>query len=252
MAEIQQRADTIFAEIGTFIAKEIAEGILRQVEGLLEKQETKKLPKCHEFVSLLSLPKYTFLEYERKIHAGLKPTSPKKQPSKTPQSSSKSDPKEEHKSQTPSEEDEKIDITGEIVLPKKRGNKSRIPDIWGYAEADKIIRADEGYLIYYRNDVTQIQKCMNPDSTVIIKSLITNRLKALSTKQIPDIYDLQIHVHDSIVKVDNDGKTLLEEFLANSFPNNVQRLTLFASLSKTKTEPLNESLISTMQRIISS
>ena len=92
---------------------------------------------------------------------------------------------------------------------------------------------------------------MNIDSTVIIKSAIESRLRLLSVKQLPEIYELQLFIHDSIVKVDNEGNTVLNEFFKNSFPDSVQRLTLYAQLSKSKTEPIDENLLNTIRRIIS-
>ena len=99
---------------------------------------------------------------------------------------------------------------------------------------------------WYRNDSNHAQKLMNVDSTVVIKSAIESRLRLLSVKQLPEIYELQLFIHDSIVKIDNEGNTILNEFMKNSFPDSVQKLTLYAQLSKTKTEPLDENLITTI------
>lgn len=253
MSQIREKADRIFNEIGTFWIKEISEGIVRQIENKNEEEKVERLPVKHDFISLLSLPKDNFLEYERKVRAGVKVTSPSKPISntKSPKKKTATQKMEMDNTFERADEEEKVDLTGYTIKPKKRNNETRQAEKWEYKDADKIIRKDEGHMIYYRNDQTNTQKWMTVDSTVVLKSNITSRLKILSVKQLPDIYDLQLYIHDSIVKVENDGTTLLEEFMKNSFPNKVQRLTLFAALSKTKTEPVTDSLVETLWRIIS-
>lgn len=252
-----EKVDKIFAQIGSFWLKEISEGILRQIEDKnAEEKKENYLPPIHQFVSLLSLPKQLFLKYEKKLRAGLKITSPTKKIKefkcpKTVKSIQILNKSSEYLDKLGNGDEEvKIDEVGEIIQPKKRGNTTRKAEKWEYFDFTTIATKDEGHIIYHRNDSTQPQKCINEDSTVVLKSNIESRLRLLSWKQLPDIFDLQLHIHDSIVNVNKEGRWLLDEFLTNSFPNSVQKLTLFASLSKTKTEPVDDKLVDSLKRII--
>ncbi|CAI2362868.1 unnamed protein product [Moneuplotes crassus] len=262
MDEMVPKIDEIFSDFGLFLIKEISENIRSQIESA-SKRARALIPE-NTFVSLLPQYKDKFMEYERNLSdgKGTKTSFGKNSTSKSKKSPNrknihrgmKQDPFSSHHviaEEEVYEDTEEEKKSGFIVRPKARGNSSGLHDQWDYKNLTTVVRKDEGHMIYYRNDSTQTQKVADIDSTVVLKSNIESRIKLLSEKQIPNLYDLQIHVHDSVIKTDKEGECILAKFLQNSFPDNVTRLTLFASLSKTGTEKVDDKLVDIIKKTIS-
>lgn len=212
-----------------------------------KKDKSKDQHESLEFVSLLTMPKFHFDWFMDSF----KRTS---QCSNWSKSVEKSDPE----SSKVDEFEREIDFESAInnvnsnspLKSKIHKNTTGLEKTWSYEEFNSLVRSDESFQVYSREDQSSLQSKIDIDSTVVLLGNIDKRIKALSSKQLPDVYSLNLHIKDTLVNVDQNGDTILGKFFTESFPNWVQKLSLFGELSKTKKEDLDDKTITILWNTI--
>ena len=157
-----------------------------------------------DFVSLLAMPKPHFDWYIDSLKRSAVSSKYENQDLEDDQNDIESSKVAELERMIDFEDMADVKKNNNPLKSKVHRNKTKITDKWEYKEFDEIVRSDDNYQIYYRTDQTSPQKLIDIDSTVVLKSNIEKKIKALSSKQLPDIYDLQFHIKDTLVDLDSE------------------------------------------------